>query len=74
MNPIKPVSQAPSADAKKSPRSPEGDAAHVADDGVLTVESSRILSGRQEVAIRHNGRTYRLRCTRSRESPAKYDR
>jgi hemin uptake protein HemP len=31
---------------------------------VLTLDSSRILMGHHEVAIRHNGRTYRLRCTR----------
>ncbi len=28
------------------------------------VDSARILEGRAEVVIRHNGRHYRLRCTR----------
>ncbi|QJR15153.1 hemin uptake protein HemP [Usitatibacter palustris] len=35
---------------------PEGEA--------LVLDSARILSGRTEVVIRHNGRHYRLRCTR----------
>lgn len=28
------------------------------------IESAQVLCGRSEVIIRHNGRDYRLRCTR----------
>lgn len=45
-------------------RAGEGNSAQSPEEGVLTVDSSRILGGRQEVVIVHNGRTYRLRCTR----------
>jgi len=45
-------------------RAGEGNSAQSLEEEVLTVDSSRILGGRQEVTILHNGRTYRLRCTR----------
>ena len=64
MHPIRPVLQAPPADTQEKARTPGSDIDRAPEGDVLTVESSRILSGRQEVAIRHNGRTYRLRCTR----------
>jgi hemin uptake protein HemP len=35
------------------------------DQPLLVVDSERLFSGRQEVAIRHDGQTYRLRITRN---------
>jgi hemin uptake protein HemP len=64
MNPMTKVLRAPPAEQLEDARGRDADALACAEESVLTLESSRILSGREEVAIRHNGRMYRLRCTR----------
>lgn len=58
------TSTVPPPETEKSPQAGDSERACSAAEGLLTLDSARIFGGRQEVAIRHNGRIYRLRRTR----------